>query len=257
MTAEQRWQETQVLFDPAVPRETRMLLRTHAEVLIPMTVTPNAPAADPPQRHGLAARLLAAVNSDPPRAAAGRPTVLREAADTALREHGRYLVPPVDLNQSGRVLLGRARAAVFALTHTRLGADGLIDREAHIARLAQQLWELGLGWTALAHPPRRPPDRSHAEGMLPATLASRLANIQDASALSDRVNGLERASRQVVELDRSYGDLCAGRGLGDQDSTLVLDRAERSARLAETAQARLLDLSERVNALIAAAISTG
>ncbi|HEV3172099.1 MAG TPA: hypothetical protein VGZ32_17240 [Actinocrinis sp.] len=177
--------------------------------------------------------------------AVGRGARIRQVhvAELAARLRRHYILPCEDLDEPGRALLARARAAAETVAGSQSCAQGPVGSVARSAVLPHLVWDLADELAELTRQ-RRLVDRltPDAGPATKAALAPRIAALNSAAAaLHDRVDALEAHARQVVELEAAHRDLATARKLAAHDPTLdLLSRRTLDAFAAEDI-ARLAD----------------
>ncbi|WP_250572470.1 hypothetical protein [Nonomuraea sediminis] len=123
------------------------------------------------------------------------------------REHEGHYVIREDLDEQGRTLLGRAQAAIEAVTDSSVNAEGLLDGIRNAVMLPAQEWEIARLLAKLSAL-RAEHEEVVAEGITPevAAVAEPLAAVLATSqeAVTARVEALERYAGHVGEAERAY-----------------------------------------------------
>ncbi|MEU4222969.1 hypothetical protein AB0F17_01635 [Nonomuraea sp. NPDC026600] len=133
-------------------------------------------------------------------------TVDREVYEQLRWYEGRYVLP-VDLDESSRRLLARARRAVATVTHSAVNVEGLLDDVRNAVMLPAQEWEIARLLAKLSAL-RTKHRETMSEGITPevAAVAEPLARALDSSedAVVARVEALERYAVNVAEAELAY-----------------------------------------------------
>jgi hypothetical protein len=159
--------------------------------------------------------------------------IRRRARHAAIRLHGRYVLPDVDLDADAGRLLERAQAAARSVTASALCSHGLADKARMNAVLDEAVWELARDMAKACVLRRKTKGALLSRDAGPATRAAlqpRAAALAQAHAAHRRrVADLEEFAGQVGALDSAYRDLRAAEAL-QLDEDAVLDLVSGRAR---------------------------
>ncbi|MCW2883207.1 MAG: hypothetical protein JWL58_69 [Streptosporangiaceae bacterium] len=189
--------------DPTIPERDRRLLVRFPRALIPASFPPPPVRSLADRLHEMAAGPFAEVFLSLARTAARFEGADVKAARAARYYHRRYVLPS-DLDQEGRQLVVRARAAVRAVLDSELNRYGMLDTIANHVVFPQQIWEIA--WMAHQQTVLRAEQRSVSRSEMTPALAAvvgpqREAIERSAAGIARRVELLEQYAQRVRAAD--------------------------------------------------------